>query len=474
MRGEFKKGSGPKLAMIRSLLRRDTDIVVLTETRTTQSAVKRTKLKWGLKPTHHSLDEQARAGVVIYTKREHTLVPNSKRTATEDGHMAAAVYEIHGSRIVVVGVYGKSENNDITSNNIFKEVYNTIRELQHLYQTHHVILLGDFNAVWRDVDANSFHSTKPRTTATLIKIMETFGLWDLAVQAGKDKEHTWHRRGHGNQSSRIDHIMTSIPHEGLQMEQIQLTTKHTIFDHAWIEATLGPNIIKKPPIMKDYVLGSDEYLIKSTEWLERVKEVYGKRPAGEALDEQEEQLPNTSQQEEQEEQSPKDEGLSYSNCATGKMALHVLNETIQKLQKMHNDIGREKQKHSTKNLRETSAKLAHLKKQLKKQNTAARMAEIHEQITELQHNLSNDIEAKEKAAQMRIQNFYRDGTGRMVPQSFYIIKEKRQPRKINKLIIDNEEITEENRITTIMQEWYETTAMATTEQTMTLHEFLTK
>jgi hypothetical protein len=35
-----------------------------------------------------------------------------------------------------------------------------------------------------------------------------------------------------------------------------------------------------------------------------------------------------------------------------------------------------------------------------------------------------EMEAREKAAQMRISNFYRSGTGKMNPETFYCIKKK--------------------------------------------------
>ena len=472
-RGEFRRGGGPKLAMIRSLITKNTDVVALTETRATEQSLLKTKLKWGLQPSHYSVDPNARAGVVIYAKKDHKVMPNSKRTATVDGHLAAAVYNIHGSRVVIAAVYGRSENNDRVSNSLFQEVYNILRELTHIYQTNHIILLGDFNAVWRDTDANSFHSTKPRTTATLNRIIEKFQLEDLAVQTNMDKEHTWHRRGHSNQSSRIDYIFTNIPHQGAQMQQTTLTTVHTVFDHVWVQVTFGPAIEKKPPTMKDFILGSEEYIIKSTEYLEEIVTQYGRDTVERRV---EDDQGDEEQEEEQEGQVVHngDRGKVYTNADTGLTALHLFNRAVKKLQKLHNNISRTKSQEARKEIQTVSSQLASLKKQLKQQRTGEQMEEIHGQINEIQHKLSNDIEAKDKASQMRIQNFYRDGAGRMTPQSFYCVKEKRKPRKITKLEINEEEVTDENRIIQVMQEWYETTAMATTPQTMTLAQFLNK
>jgi hypothetical protein len=46
-----------------------------------------------------------------------------------------------------------------------------------------------------------------------------------------------------------------------------------------------------------------------------------------------------------------------------------------------------------------------------------------EQIANIQRQINNDIEAKDKAAQMRISNFYR--IGKMVPETFHSAKEKK-------------------------------------------------
>jgi hypothetical protein len=90
MRGEFEKGQGPKIAMLRALITNQ-DFVVLTETRASRKTMLKLRLKQGLKATHVSLDNQPRAGVIIYSKDKHTLIPDSTREGTEKGHIAAAV-----------------------------------------------------------------------------------------------------------------------------------------------------------------------------------------------------------------------------------------------------------------------------------------------------------------------------------------------------------------------------------------------
>ncbi len=83
-----------------------------------------------------------------------------------------------------------------------------------------------------------------------------------------------------------------------------------------------------------------------------------------------------------------------------------------------------------------------------------------------------ETEAREKAAQMRISNFYRSGTGKMNPENFYCIKEKHASREISSLEVNGAVITDLEEIVWVMQEWYETTAQHTTQQTTPLQQFM--
>ncbi len=99
-------------------------------------------MKMKMKISHHSSHQQARKGVIIVAKHEHTIMEGSLRESVEPGNIAAAVYEVNKSRTVVIGVYGISENNDRSSADLIQEVSNIARELKHLYNTQHVIVAG--------------------------------------------------------------------------------------------------------------------------------------------------------------------------------------------------------------------------------------------------------------------------------------------------------------------------------------------
>ena len=81
----------------------------------------------------------------------------------------------------------------------------------------------------------------------------------MAEVAGK-MHHTWHRRGPLAQTSRIDYILSSIPNE-----QIKYSTSHTICDHVMLHAQIGVTRLEMQQTMKDFVLGSEEFIITATE-----------------------------------------------------------------------------------------------------------------------------------------------------------------------------------------------------------------
>jgi hypothetical protein len=83
-----------------------------------------------------------------------------------------------------------------------------------------------------------------------------------------------------------------------------------------------------------------------------------------------------------------------------------------------------------------------------------------------------ETEAREKAAQMKINNFYRSGTGNKNPETFYCIKEKHASREISSLKVNVTVITDPEEIVRVMQEWYETTAQATAPQIISLQQFM--
>jgi hypothetical protein len=136
-----------------------------------------------------------------------------------------------------------------------------LRELTHVYETQRILVAGDFNVGMEEEDTNSGTNKKPLTTALLQTIIQDYHLVDIGAQLN-NRSHTWFRRDASGQSSRIDYLLSSIP-----MGSATFKTTFSIFDHTYLEATL--NIVKqfKQMTMKDFILGTDEYIIRSQDYL---------------------------------------------------------------------------------------------------------------------------------------------------------------------------------------------------------------
>jgi hypothetical protein len=65
-----------------------------------------------------------------------------------------------------------------------------------------------------------------------------------------------------------------------------------------------------------------------------------------------------------------------------------------------------------------------MKQQIKSTRDPTEKREINNRLEELQRSISSETESREQGAQMRIKNFYKTGTGKMNPETFYCIKEK--------------------------------------------------
>jgi len=232
LKTESERGSGPKLSILRTLARKKLDFFILTETRVDVRAVKKIKLKRNLHATMHSLHPRPRGGVIVFSKKEHKLIPDSVRVSNAPGHFAAGVYEIGNTRVIVAGVYGCSESSDRPSLEIMDDLRGKVNELSHVFQTRNMILAGDFNATLHEADSNNLTINKINTVQSLGVLMEDHQLVDLGSVTGC-LGHTWHRRDSSGQSSRIDLILTNIP-----MQQRSCDLTQTIFDHRFYMAPL--------------------------------------------------------------------------------------------------------------------------------------------------------------------------------------------------------------------------------------------
>ena len=88
--------------------------------------------------------------------------------------------------------------------------------------------------------------------------------------------------------------------------------------------------------------------------------------------------------------------------------IHLLNEAILHLQQLHDQIAKEKRKLTGQKLRDVSMKIFRLKTKLRKPGTLQEKEEIKEEINQLQHDLSSDLEAKDLAANTSHTEFLHD------------------------------------------------------------------
>ncbi len=86
--------------MIKKLITSATDFLILTEIRADHRAIMNTKLKFNLQPSHFSVSQPPRRGVLICANRNHKKMEGSERQSVTPGHIAAEVYEIKKSRTV--------------------------------------------------------------------------------------------------------------------------------------------------------------------------------------------------------------------------------------------------------------------------------------------------------------------------------------------------------------------------------------
>jgi phospholipid N-methyltransferase len=179
--------------------------------------------------------------------------------SVHEGHIVAAVFEVHSLPTIVAGVYGNSDSSDRSSLTVLEELKSFLRELSHVYQTQRIILAGDFNVALEETDSNSGATHKPLTSSLLKEILLDHQLVDVGQKA-RNTQHTWYRKDSSGQSSRLDYIFSSIP-----LRQAKLSSTLSIFDHVYLEATLNPSRQAKQMTMKDFILGSDEFIIQSHE-----------------------------------------------------------------------------------------------------------------------------------------------------------------------------------------------------------------
>jgi len=157
---------------IRTLINPRTDFLILTETKAIKNHVEKCKFKIkgatvALIPTMCTDAIGASGGVGVFSSNRHELLENSMRESLRLGHYVVGVYKVGVHHVIVGGIYGLPDHNDIQSAAIFENLINDVRELQNLFPVQNVLLAGDFNCVLSEKDSHMNKILKPRTNEVL-------------------------------------------------------------------------------------------------------------------------------------------------------------------------------------------------------------------------------------------------------------------------------------------------------------------
>jgi endonuclease/exonuclease/phosphatase family metal-dependent hydrolase len=204
-----------------------------------------------------------------------------------------------------------------------------------VYETQRILVAGDFNVGMEEEDTNSGINKKPLTTALLQTLLQDYHLVDIGAQLN-NKSHTWFRRDSSGQSSRIDYLLSSIP-----MGTAQYKTTFSIFDHTYLEATLNVTKQYKQKTMKDFILGTDEYIIRSQDYLIEALSPYcdPQQPPSPHMD-------SPALQGSRDSAAPRfgregrgalDENITVDGKEQGVMSLHLFNTAVQDLQQLRSN-----------------------------------------------------------------------------------------------------------------------------------------
>jgi hypothetical protein len=196
---------------------------------------------------------------------------------------------------------------------------------------------GDFNATLSQADANNQIINKPNTVQALHTFIEDHQLVDLGANVGC-LTHTWHRRDSSGQSSRFDLILTNIP---MQRRHYKLT--QTIFDHAFVHGTLNSDRRQITHAMKDFVLGSEEFLIRSQE---RIEEFFLSRGREEMREDR-----RGGGAPEDAMGSNMDDQYCFDDPLSGQTTMHAFSDLVHDLSALHNEIAKSKAGRVSKTLR---------------------------------------------------------------------------------------------------------------------------
>ncbi len=437
--------TGPEIQYLKQKVKEQhTDILVINETRarTVDDGMSIFLRGSQLRATMTTVSGRPAAGITVLTGTEIVFIEGSLRESEPAGHFVLGTYKTHGLRIIIGGIYLDSTGQDQLGVQAIQQLAAHIQDLKQLYNTDFVILAGDFNVTLHAEQCHSGRLNKPRTAQELQDLVLEHNLRDVGQTQGIT-DPTYRRHGDIGVYSRIDYIFTNLNHSSY-------TLGWGAMDHAYMSAELEmPTIQQKSlPKVRDWIIGTDRFLRMGRETIVRTLLDH---------DQYRTQLPDQEIQNMITQGIPEgfERRLQLFNQEEGITELHVLNVLIKKLQGLAGKLAREERDRDNQVLLQTNLSIQQLHKDIQAPHiTEADRTGINNRITELKMHLKDALTDRATRDTARINAFQDTNRGRMTKVSFTGLKDKKGHRRIDRLQVDGQDITDQDQIVQIMRDKY--------------------
>lgn len=442
---EVAKQGGPKIEFIHKFSKiNHVDIVILTETKISQNNIQSLHIP-GFKTIAESARDNAAGGVVLLARDTISVIPESIRQSTDPGKFAACVVIHNGQRVILIGVYGVSENDDARAIDVFKNLTESVEELSEIYATGRMIIGGDFNLITRASDSTSGIIHKKRAGLILTDLVRDWNLKDAAIVRG-DNRHTYFKRTNRiPYSARLDRVYFS--------ENIRITSYKTFAsftDHNVVIVEFEHKIVKKAITVKDSILRNCEFIDEAMNVIKDTLITNSVQGANGISDDLRRMIEEPTRRADEFENL-----LQYTDTTEGVDDLSVLNLIMLKLKLLHDKLYRAKRREASERLQNLSDAVARLNQEL--HGTAYGSQEYDALMLDVQEargQLKREIETQRMARQTRIKNFYHSKKGKLNSTSFQILRQPRSSKVIKELHLPERVVRDQDEIGEIVAQHY--------------------
>jgi hypothetical protein len=256
-------------------------------------------------------------------------------------------------------------------------------------------------------------------------------------------EPTYRRHGDAGVFSRIDYAFSTLP-------TLQYQLGWGPMDHAYLSTRimLPHSQHKGTPRVKDWIIGSDSFLKLGREQIITTLLDHDQQhtvlPAQEIQNMIEIGIPEGFERR-----------LQLACPEDGVTELHVLNVVIKKLQSLAGKLAKQDRDRANHSIIATDRTLQQLHNTLQ----TGRLTDedrhgINARISDLKMHLKDTLTQRAAQEDARIDTFQSSERGRMTKCSFTGIQDKKTHKIIDKLIVDDQEITDQDQIVTFMRNKY--------------------